>query len=297
MKLDNDRNEIIDLSNINQDSNKKVEENKRRLKKRNKIRYKVLTIILFLIFLLSSVKIAIWLMEKPLNEKVIKNIEENSEVIEYEPENAEIIEADEKKNSPYWDYIKMNLIDVDLNELKTINNEIVGWIQVPGTNINYPFVQTSNNDYYLTHSFDKSNNGAGWIFMDYRNNREYFGKNTIIYGHNRKDTTMFGSLHKALKKDWFKNTNNHIIKMSSDSYNTLWQIFSVYTIPTTNDYIKTSFGTNSEYQEFLDLIAGRSVHKFNTVVTTNDKVLTLSTCYGPHKKMVVHAKLIKIETK
>ena len=73
----------------------------------------------------------------------------------------------------------MNMIDINFNELKNINNDVKGWIKVNGTNINYPFVQSKNNKYYLTHSFDKSYNSAGWLFLDYRNNN----KNTIIYAH------------------------------------------------------------------------------------------------------------------
>lgn len=88
----------------------------------------------------------------------------------------------------------MNLINVDFNELKKFNSNTKGWIQVNGTNINYPFVQAKDNKFYLTHSFDKSYNSAGWVFLDYRNNINELSKNTIIYAHGRLDTTMFGSL-------------------------------------------------------------------------------------------------------
>ena len=110
-----------------------------------------------------------------------------------------IVESTEDKANPYWDYIKMNLIDVDFSELSSINSDVCGWIQVNGTNINYPFVQTNNNDYYLTHSFYKDTNEAGWVFLDYRNNIQSLHQNTIIYAHSRIDTTMFGSLKKLLK--------------------------------------------------------------------------------------------------
>ena len=80
----------------------------------------------------------------------------------------------------------MNLINVDF---KSINNKTVGWIQVNGTNI----VQTANNDYYLTYSFDKSYNNTGWVFLDYRNNLKKLNKNIILYAHGRTDKTMFGT--------------------------------------------------------------------------------------------------------
>ena len=95
----------------------------------------------------------------------------------------------------------MNLINVDFQELKSTNNQTVGWIQVNGTNINYPFVQANDNKYYLTHSFDKSHNTSGWVFLDYRNNIQTLDKNTILYAHGRIDKTMFGTLKNILNND------------------------------------------------------------------------------------------------
>ena len=108
---------------------------------------------------------------------------------------------------------------------------------------------------------------------------------------------MFGSLHGTLKSSWYSNTENHVIKISTESYNSLWQIFSIYRIPTTNDYIKVNFTTDSEYQDWLNMIAGRSNISFGTTVSASDRVLTLSTCYNDNEKLVVHAKLIKYSEK
>ena len=108
----------------------------------------------------------------------------------------------------------MNLLNVDFTELKNINSNTKGWIQVNGTNINYPFVQANDNNYYLTHSYDNSYNSAGWVFMDYRNNVENLSKNTILYAHGRLDTTMFGSLRNITKSKWFNDSNNYIVKTS-----------------------------------------------------------------------------------
>ena len=191
----------------------------------------------------------------------------------------------------------MNLISVNFDELLKLNNETKGWIQVNGTNINYPFVQTNNNDYYLTHSYNKSYNQAGWVFMDYRNDTENLDRNTILYAHGMNNKTMFGSLRNILSSSWYNNTNNHIIKLSTPTENTLWQVFSVYHIETTNDYIQTEFATDEEYQTFLDMLKGRSAVKFDTTVNTTDKILTLSTCYNKTDKVVMHAKLIKREAR
>ena len=271
--------------------------------KRKKLRLKS-NVIYFLIFLIplpiliiSTFKIINYTLESPKTKEMINVIIKQTEIIEYESENAEIIESDEHPDTPYWNYIKMDLMDVDFEELKKINKDTTSWIQVGGTNINYPVVQAKDNDYYLTHSFDKSKNKAGWLFMDYRNNSKDYDKNTIIYAHNRKDKTMFGSLDNILTKDWFDNENNRIIKMSSETHNTLWQIFSIYTINTTNDYIRTVFDSKKDYEEFVLMIKDRSIRNFKTKVSDTDRLLTLSTCHGSKKKLVVHAKLIKIEKK
>lgn len=270
---------------------------KKKLRLKKKIVYYFLFLIPIPILIFSTFQIFLWLNDTPKTKGIINKIEETTEVNEYVSDTAEVIESDENPDTPYWNYIKMNLIDVDFNELKNINNDTVAWLFVGGTNVNYPVVQTDNNDYYLTHSFDKSNNKAGWLFMDYRNNNTAFDKNTIIYAHNRKDRTMFGTLKNVLASSWYEDINNRVIKMSSENINTLWQIFSVYTIETTSDYIQTSFKSDEDYQEFINLIKNRSTANFNTKVTTNDKILTLSTCHGNTKKLVIHAKLIKQEIK
>lgn len=274
--------------------------------KRRKIKIKWKNIILILIIITSSITLLIsifniikWKIDSNKTNYEITNIQENINVEEIQDtENTEIIEPviEVPKENPYWDYINMNMINVDFNGLKRTNPDVVGWLKVNGTNINYPFVQSSDNDYYLTHSFNKSYNGAGWVFLDYRNNGTN-NKNTIIYAHGRSNKTMFGTLKNVLNNGWLNNTNNYVIKISTETENSLWQIFSVYRIPTTSDYLQTNFNDETEYQNFLDMIKDRSSHNFDTNVVSTDNILTLSTCYNNSDKMVVHAKLIKKESK
>ena len=187
--------------------------------------------------------------------------------------------------------------DVGFTELKNINPNTKGWIQVNGTNINYPFVQTNDNKFYLNHTYDNTYNSAGWVFMDYRNNIENLSKNTVLYAHGRLDNTMFGSLKNITKSNWFNDSNNYIVKLSTEYENTLWQVFSVYHIPTTNDYIKVNFNSNNDFILWANMLINRSFYNFNTTIQVNDNVLTLSTCYDDYEKVVLHAKLIKRETR
>lgn len=274
-------------------------------KKKIKIKWK--NIILFLIllifitiFIISAINIIKWKIDSNKTENQVNKIQEAVKMEEVnENDNIEIIEQDEEipEANPYWDYIKMNLLNVDFSELKKLNTNTKGWIQVNGTNINYPFVQTNDNKYYLTHSFDNSYNSAGWVFMDYRNDIENFSKNTILYAHGRLDTTMFGSLRNITKSKWFSNSNNYIVKLSTEFENTLWQVFSVYQIPTTNDYIEVDFYSDEDFLSWANILINRSHYNFNTTIQANDNILTLSTCYDDYEKVVLHAKLIKKEKK
>lgn len=271
-----------------------------------KIKLKWKNIILILIFLILFITLNIsiyniikWKLDSNKTNEEINTIQENTNIEEVKDnKSTEIIKQAKKipKENPYWDYIKMNMIDVNFDNLKKINSDVVGWIKVNGTNINYPFVQSKDNKYYLTHSFNKSYNNAGWVFLDYRNNN-INNRNTIIYAHGRTDKTMFGTLRKVLNNGWINNTNNYVIKISTEKENSLWQIFSIYHIPTTNDYLQTEFKDEREYQRFLNILKNRSNHNFNTSITSNDTILTLSTCYNDSEKMVVHAKLIKKQKK
>ena len=271
-----------------------MKKKKRTLKLKNLL-FILVIITLIIILTISIFNIIKWKLDSNKTSEEINNIQKNINVEEVEDtDNTEIVEPVEEipKENPYWDYIKMNMLNVDFSELKKINNNVKGWIQVNGTNINYPFVQANDNKYYLTHSFDKSWNSAGWLFLDYRNNYTN-NKNTIIYAHGRTDKTMFGSLKKVLSNEWLNNSNNYIIKISTEKENSLWQIFSIYHIPTTSDYLETNFSSDTEYLDFLNMLLTRSAYNFNTSINSNDNILTLSTCYNNSDKMVVHAKLIK----
>lgn len=264
------------------------------IKKRKKLNVKnlcllILFLVMLIVFLFSLIKVIMWIIDNNNTNDIIKKVANTYEINEKSYDNEIIINENEK--DIYFDYMKLKFIDVDINKLKTFNLDTIGFIKVMGTNINYPFVQSTDNDYYLNRSYDKTYNNAGWIFLDYRNN-EFNDKNTIIYGHGRINGTMFGSLKDTLKSSWQNNKDNYIIKISTEKENSIWQIFSVYKIATTSDYLQTSFSDN-EFESFINLIKGRSSYNFETNVTNEDKVLTLSTCYNDNDKMVVHAKLIK----
>ena len=283
-----------ELDNINDTIEPKVVKKKKRKLKRWVWIFFLVIFICIIIF--SSIKIILWMKDNKKTSDTVNDINKITNIEEKkDDENTELVNEPEDKSeeNDYWYYIKFPLIDVDINALKSKNSDTIGWINVNNTNINYPYVQGKDNSYYLTHSYDKSYNEAGWVFLDYRNSSTLSDKNNILYAHSRLDKTMFGSLSKTLKSNWYNNKDNHIIRLSTESENTMWQIFSVYKIPEESYYITTNFNTDSEYETFLNTIKERSIHNFNTTLTVEDKILTLSTCYSDTERTVVHAKLIK----
>ena len=219
-----------------------------------------------------------------------KKPEENSEIDIIEPGEEDLTTTTTTTTTSVYDiqYEKV------FSTLQEINSDTVGWLTVNNTKIDYPVVQAKDNDYYLNRDYYQDKNRHGWIFMDYRNNPDELNENTIIYGHNLANQTMFGTLRYSLNANWYKKSANQIITFNTPNANMKFQIFSVYTIPKTNDYLDVTFSNSNLFQAYIDLVKGRSIYDFNINVTTDDKILTLSTCAsGSDKRLVVHAKLIK----
>ncbi len=268
-----------------------------------------------LVYLICVFYISRWYVQglkiKYLTDDIISSteiIEEEEEIEEVPQEEPEPVEEPTPTTEPqesapvyypndYWDYMNVPFMNVNFNELLSKNADTVGWIKVDGTKVNYPVVQTDNNDYYLSHAFNKKSNAGGWVFADYRDDFEEFGKNTIIYGHNMNNKTMFGSIPQMLNKSYLNNSDNYYIKISTPTCNTVWKLFSIYTIEPEVYYLKTNFRTYS-FEEFINTLKSRSTYNFGIDVTPDDKILTLSTCDNTGtKRVAVHAKMISIEYK
>lgn len=185
-----------------------------------------------------------------------------------------------------------NLI-VDFIKLKEENVNTVAWIKLKGTNIEYPIVKGKDNSFYLTHSFDDDYNSAGWIFADYKNKFDGTDKHIVIYGHNRRDGSMFGTLKNVLDKKWCNNKDNRHITFVTEKGNLVYEVFSVYKIKNEDYYITTRFNSNDEFKEFINTLKDRSIYNFGIDVQKTDKILTLSTCADNSKyRIVLHAKKI-----
>ena len=246
------------------------------MRKKNK-KYKevifnlIVYMILLFILIYSGIKIYKWYKDKTSNKEIVEQIKE--------------IVANEDKNEYKEEYT------IDFNKLKEQNKETVAWIKVNNTNIEYPVVKADNNNFYLNHSFDKSENLAGWIFADYRNKFDNTDKNIIIYGHNMRDGSMFGSLKNILNSDWYENEENTNITLYTENEKCIYKVFSIYKIESEDYYIKTEFSNDNEFEQFVNTIKNRSIKKFDIDVSKEDNILTLSTCANNNRyRIVLHAK-------
>jgi len=268
--------------------------------------YKYSVMLSSLIFIVTSLVIVNWFIQGIQVKDLSNALTEDAEIVEVEDTGEIYVTEDlpepetndeySNKSSLYWKYLNTPLSSVDFTELKNQNKDTVGWIIVKNTNVNYPVVQTTNNDYYLNHSFTKTKNSAGWVFADYRDDFSDFNQNTIIYAHGRKDKVMFGSLTNTLSAKWYKDTDNQLIQFSTPKYNTMWQIFSIYKIKAESYYITSTFASDGNFDKWLKEMKKRSIYDFGIDVSTEDKILTLSTCYNDNGiRLVVQAKLVKIQ--
>lgn len=257
---------------------------------------------LFLIFFSSILFISCfiffdWTKDNKDIEKIEEKIEEAVKPIEKNEEGV-LVNPPEDKKSDYWYYINLPFYEVDFTELLKKNPDTVAFIHVPNTNINYPIVQANDNDYYLTHAFDKSKNSAGWVYIDYRNSNSFSDDNTIVYGHGRLNKTVFGSLKDTLTKDWQNNKENYVIQISTPTTNFVYQIFSIYTIDAEGYYITPRFATTSAKEEWLTIMKSRNTAPIDVSLNASDKIITLSTCQNNSGgRIVVQGKLIKQQVK
>ncbi len=255
--------------------------------------YLILLISLFF-FIFSTYHLSIWFYDGVKAVSISKKIERSTNPTLIKSQDNDFVNPPANPNDATYLYKDTPFLEINFSELLNINPDTIAYILVPGTNIDYPVVKAGDNEYYLSHAFDKSASKSGAIFLDYRNNFINLSTNTIIYGHGRKDGTMFGSLNNILTNDWYQDYQNHIIKISTPQENYLFQIFSVYSIEKENYYLTTYFKNKEDILPFINTLKNRSIFDFPTEVNIYDKILTLSTCYDASgMRTVIHAKLIK----
>ena len=175
---------------------------------------------------------------------------------------------------PYADALR----NMDFSALREVNSDVLGWLLIPNTRLSYPLVQGEDNEYYLNHTWRKSRNSVGAIFLECRNSPDLSDFNTIIYGHRMNNRSMFGTLHAYQDQSyWVKHPYLYI---TDDSGSHKYEIFAAYEVSVTSDTYRLFFPRDQVKQSFLDFCLTQSVIDTGVVPTVYDRIVTLSTCTG-----------------
>ena len=168
-------------------------------------------------------------------------------------------------------------LDVDFQALQAINPDVVGWLEVEALDISYPIVQGKDNAEYLHKTFEKQDNFAGSIFMDYANSADFSDCHTIIYGHNMKNQSMFGKLKLIKENEKYKASRYFWILTPEGKYR--YEIFSAHVTPADGDTYTLFSGPDQQFLDYVDKMASESqIPKTEIPFTLDDKVVTLTTC-------------------
>lgn len=232
---------------------------------------------------------------------IYKYIEEKNAGKEYEKLQQEVVKEEPKPvEEPEPEPESTVEIPIDFAALQQQNPDVYAWIQVPGTEVDYPILQSSNdNTYYLNHTIDGEEKKEGAIFTENYNTKTFEDPNTVIYGHDMKNGSMFQSIHKYMDRSFFDNNRDVVIYMPDQILR--YKIFAAYLTDNKHLLMNYNFWSKDEYQQYLNSIFSmRDMNAFidtSTEVTNEDKIITLSTCYAgiSTQRYLVQAVLVSIE--
>lgn len=184
--------------------------------------------------------------------------------------------------------------EIDFPALSSVNRDIVAWLYCPDTAINYPVVQSGDNEYYLTHLVDGTENANGTLFIDWKNASGFADDNTVVYGHHMQSGKMFACLVEYADQGFYD--AHPVIYMVTPEGKYKIELFSGYTTTYDSSAYTLRCSTRHEFAQWLREIAGRSDFKANMHLSTNDHIITLSTCsYSFYDaRYVVHGRLTQV---
>lgn len=165
---------------------------------------------------------------------------------------------------------------VDFASLEKINPDVVAWLAVKGTEVDYPVVRGKDNDFYLHHLFTGARNKLGSIFMDYRNHSDFSDKNTVIYGHNMKDGSMFFSLTKYKDQRYYDNFPTMLLYTPVGSFTV--KLFAGLIVDGSYESIRFDFKDDRDFQSYIESLKKKSTFESNATVEADDRIVTLCTC-------------------
>ena len=185
---------------------------------------------------------------------------------------------------------------IDLEELRKVNPEVIGWIRIPDTEIDYPVMQGTDNEFYLNHTWDGTENSVGSIFMEHTNYSGLTDYNTLIYGHNMQNGSMFAALRRYYEQEFYE--AHPYVYVRNDQGVFRYEIFSAYPAAVDSSVYRVNFGSLSDREAFLAEALDNSSILTGVEPGVRDRILTLSTCTssGYSKRWVVQARLKMVQT-
>lgn len=186
-------------------------------------------------------------------------------------------------------------MDMDYDAVKAEYPGMVAYLKVNGTNIEYPIAQAKDNQYYLKHDINNEESRIGWPFIDCDSDVQQPIGNTVIYGHNIKNKTMFGELHNLIdNKKWFNTPSNYEIYLNTDTHLYVYKIFSIYNASPFFNYFETNFNSVNDFDYFMSQIKEKNKVSGMDTDIDSTQILTLSTCYNSgRERLVIHAYLLR----
>lgn len=251
---------------------------KKNKKKKNFLDYFITIILILAIgtFLYAAYNLFMIFSEYKAGEKTYEGL---LEYVHEEPnaDDKEVLEGILANTAP---------ITVDFEQLQEINPDIVGWIYMEAVpSISYPIVQGDDNEYYLHHTVEGEKNSSASIFVDYQNASDFSDANTIVYGHNMKNQSMFGLLKKYKELETCQESPYFWILTPQQDYK--YEIFSVREV-SDRDEVYSMFSRNGdEFKTYLEKMQAESLVAFEQQFDGTEKIVTLSTCTTNARKRCV----------
>lgn len=183
------------------------------------------------------------------------------------------------------------LAGTDLEALRAINPDVVGWIMIPETELSYPVLQAENNDYYLNHTWTGERSAVGAIFMECTNPSDFSSFHTILYGHRMNNESMFGALKHYERIDFWQ--EHPSVYLVSDSGVHIYDVFAAHEVGVKEMVYRLNLAESGLQQQFISFCLERSVIDTGVIPRPEDRILTLSTCTvrGHTTRWVVQAVL------
>ena len=244
--------------------------------KRSKIINRIILIICACVFVFAAFKLVSILLEYKKGNDIYDNIEGN--ILEDKPVNITIGDDNQDVTVPFV---------YNHQALLNINPDGLGFLYVPSVDISLPIAQTTDNDFYLTHTFDKTYNGNGCLFVDYRITNKLKANHVLIYGHNMNSGAMFGSLSRYETPSFYQTEGNDVFYIYTEDVIRKYKIFTVYITDPISDTFTFNFSNLAGLREYAKNVQAQSLYNTGVDITNTTQIVTFSTCTNNSKQRLI----------